>query len=288
MITRTDGVWFTMTIGLVMNEEEYLTNQFTMLITFCPVRIQMWRYIRLNKKLPESKLGRALNTADRRVSCTNKRRLRVTRNNQLWRQTGGWWYCTWTEAGWSQRVADGLWKSTGHFSCRRRIQGWTKGTKIPKTPDCLTRRRFGDGRAGRGTGAVGMKEEEILPRSSRSARSPRVLMTKHNGGKCPRKKPGRVADPSSWLQNSARYGSIPSEATTQSTGSMDPHQPPDAPSWPRMYASCFGPPAVHASEVRACALTVDAKEAHRQVPLHRSGWHLWVGKSYPVERRGVY
>ena len=51
--------------------------------TICPVRIQMWRYIRLNKKLPESKLGRALNTADRRVSCTNKRGLRITRNNQL-------------------------------------------------------------------------------------------------------------------------------------------------------------------------------------------------------------
>ena len=35
--------------------------------TVCPVRIQMWRYIRLNKKLPESKLGRALNTA--RQTC---------------------------------------------------------------------------------------------------------------------------------------------------------------------------------------------------------------------------
>ena len=33
MIKRADGVWFTMTLGLVMNEEESLTNQFTMLIT---------------------------------------------------------------------------------------------------------------------------------------------------------------------------------------------------------------------------------------------------------------
>ena len=52
-----------MTLGLVMNEEESLTNQFTMLITslhsdiICPVKIQMWRFIRLNKELPESKLG---------------------------------------------------------------------------------------------------------------------------------------------------------------------------------------------------------------------------------------
>ena len=33
MITRADGVRFTMTLGLVMNEEESLTNQLTMLIT---------------------------------------------------------------------------------------------------------------------------------------------------------------------------------------------------------------------------------------------------------------
>ena len=89
MITRADGVWFTMTFGLVMNEEESLTNQCTMLITLrCTLTqsvlfmIQMWRHSRLNKELPESKLGRALNTADRRVSRTNNRGLRFTRNNQ--------------------------------------------------------------------------------------------------------------------------------------------------------------------------------------------------------------
>ncbi len=52
--------------------------------TICPVRIQMWRHIRLNKELPESKLGWALNTADSCVSCTNKRGLRITHNSQLW------------------------------------------------------------------------------------------------------------------------------------------------------------------------------------------------------------
>ena len=31
----------------------------------------MWRYIRLNKKIPENKLRRAFNTTDRRASCTN-------------------------------------------------------------------------------------------------------------------------------------------------------------------------------------------------------------------------
>ena len=78
-----------MTLGLVMNEEESLTNQCTMLITLrCTLtqsvlfRIQMWRHSRLNKELPECKLGRALNTADRRVSRTNNRGLRFTRNNQ--------------------------------------------------------------------------------------------------------------------------------------------------------------------------------------------------------------
>ena len=80
------------------------------------------------------------------------------------------------------------------FLVRRRIQGWTQGAKLPKTPDCLTRRRFGDGRAGRGTGSRDEGGGD-MPRSSRSARSPRVLMTKQNAGKCPRKKPGGVADP---------------------------------------------------------------------------------------------
>ena len=52
--------------------------------TICLVRIQMWRHIRLNKELPESKLGWALNTVDRRVSCTNKQGLRITRNKRIW------------------------------------------------------------------------------------------------------------------------------------------------------------------------------------------------------------
>ena len=69
-----------MTLGLVMNEEEFSDQPIHSAYhtslhsdTICPVRIQMWRYSRLNKELPESKLGRALHTADRRVSCTNQR-----------------------------------------------------------------------------------------------------------------------------------------------------------------------------------------------------------------------
>ena len=87
-----DGVWSTMNFGCVMSEEESLTNLFTMLITLrCTLTQSVLlgficgdRYTRLNAKLPESKQGGALNTAGRRVSCTNKRRLRITRNNQLW------------------------------------------------------------------------------------------------------------------------------------------------------------------------------------------------------------
>ena len=78
----------------------------------------MWRYIRLNKKLPESKLGWALNTADRRVSCTNKRGLRITRNNQLWQIR----YITRvveTRKNNKGRLADGIRQRTGRDNLDR-------------------------------------------------------------------------------------------------------------------------------------------------------------------------
>ena len=49
--------------------------------TICPVRIQMCSIHQAQQwDLPESKME-ALNTADRRVSCTNKQGSHITRNN---------------------------------------------------------------------------------------------------------------------------------------------------------------------------------------------------------------
>ena len=88
LITRANGVWFTMTLALVMNEEESLTNQITMLIT---LRCTLTQSVLLRFKCGDtSSSSRNYLKANwdepwtQRTDESRAPRPRITRNNQLW------------------------------------------------------------------------------------------------------------------------------------------------------------------------------------------------------------
>ena len=125
MITRADGVWFTMTLGLVMNEEESPTNQFTMLITLrCTLTQSVLLRFRCGdtsastRNYMKAKWNEPWTQRTDVSRAQNKRGLRITRNNQLWQIR----YITRvveTRKNNKGRLADGIRQRTGRDNLDR-------------------------------------------------------------------------------------------------------------------------------------------------------------------------
>ena len=128
-----------------------------------------------------------------------------------------------------------------------------------------------------------------MPRSSRSARSPRVLMTKQNAGKCPRKKPGGVTDPSArgcktrrvteaYRRKQAHSRRVQWIRINRQTHLREQECTPHASGLLRFMQAKYG--RVHSPWPRK-------RHIDKFLCTFLAGI-FWVGKSYPVERRGVY